>query len=112
MDNAIEKMEMRMTALGLNNVELISRYCGVPATSMRRALSGAPANGTLEKLGKVLSELEDLKTACWPIPIDWSQFVFVRMTQERIGNRSLKIEIVKVPVSIEAGIAALGGESK
>jgi hypothetical protein len=96
----------------LTNVELAARYAGVAPTTLRRALAGEPSNGTLARLDKALNELEELKQYCWPIPIDWSEFVFVRMTQERIRNHSLKIEIVKVPVSMEAGLEALGTAHK
>jgi len=89
----VNTIPTKMTAIGLSNVELAARYAGVSATTLRRALAGEPSNGTLLKVDKALDELEALKLYCWPVPVDWSQFVFVRMTQERIRNGSLKIEI-------------------
>ena len=106
----------RMAGLGISNVELAARYAEVSPTTLRRMLSGAPGFAEkLEQFEKTLTELENLKKNCWPIPVDFSAVGFVKFTKQRIERGLTTVYNVdsEAPVADAAsGLDALAGSKE
>jgi hypothetical protein len=107
----------RMATLGISNIELASRYANVSPTTLRRMLNGAPGFAEkLQQFEKTLTELENLKKNCWPIPIDFSAVGFVKFTQQRIehGLTTIHNADSQGPVvpDAESGLDALAGSKE
>jgi hypothetical protein len=85
-EELLEMVPLKMTALGIRSDELASSYARMPTTTFRRMMR-QPVNGLVRKLeefDETLNELAELEKQVWPVPIDWEKSGQVHKLQERL----------------------------
>jgi hypothetical protein len=82
-----QTLPAKLRALGITSEALAAAYAGLPETSYRRMMSGAPGFAErLESFEKTVSELEKFKQVCWPLPLDFRAVGFIKFSKQRIEH--------------------------